>query len=127
MVEAEAYGTHYDQIRITVDRTTGDVVAKSALLAPTTHAGIAPDPALARLVEGYAERVAPLGDRVVGNVEHEPDSDGLGQLAADAQRAFASDVAFVNPGNTRRPGLEAGPSPTPSCSSCTPTSIRCFA
>jgi 2',3'-cyclic-nucleotide 2'-phosphodiesterase (5'-nucleotidase family) len=110
MVEAEAYGTHYDQIRITVDRTTGDFLAKSALLAPTTHAGIAPDPSLARLVEGYAERVAPLGDRVVGNVEHELDSDGLGQLAADAQRAFASaDVAFVNPGNTRRPGLEAGP------------------
>jgi 5'-nucleotidase len=110
VVEAEAYGTHYDQVTITVDRTTGDVVAKSALLAPTTHAGIAPDPALARLVEGYAERVAPVGDRVVGSVEHELDSDGLGQLAADAQRAFAgTDVAFVNPGNTRQPGLEAGP------------------
>jgi 5'-nucleotidase len=110
VVEAEAYGTHYDQVRITVDRTTGDVVAKSALVAPTTHAGVAPDPALTRLVEDYAERVAPLGDRVVGNVEHELDSDGLGQLAADAQRAFAgADVAFVNPGNTRRPGLEAGP------------------
>jgi 5'-nucleotidase len=110
VVEAEAYGTHYDQVRITVDRTSGDVVAKSALLAPTTHAGIAPDRALARLVQGYAERVAPLGDRVVGQVEHELDSDGLGQLAADAQRAFAgADVAFVNPGNTRRPGLDAGP------------------
>jgi 5'-nucleotidase len=110
VVEAESYGTHYDQVRMTVDRTTGDVVAKSALLAPTTHADVAPDPALARLVEGYAERVAPLGDRVVGNVEHELDSDGLGQLAADAQRAFAgADVAFVNPGNTRQPGLEAGP------------------
>jgi 5'-nucleotidase len=110
VVEAESYGTHYDQVRITVDRTTGDIVAKSALLAPATHAGIAPDPALARMVQGYAERVAPLGDRVVGNVEHELDSDGLGQLAADAQRAFAgADVAFVNPGNTRQPGLEAGP------------------
>ena len=110
VVEAESYGTHYDQVRITVDRTTGDVVAKSALLAPATHAGIAPDPALARMVEDYAERVAPLGDRVVGNVERELDSAGLGTLAADAQRAFAgADVAFVNPGNTRRPGLEAGP------------------
>jgi 5'-nucleotidase len=110
VVEAESYGTHYDQVRITVDRTTGDIVAKSALLAPATHAGIAPDPALARMVQGYAERVAPLGDRVVGNVEDELDSDGLGQLAADAQRAFAgADVAFVNPGNTRQPGLAAGP------------------
>jgi 5'-nucleotidase len=110
VVEAEAYGTHYDQVRVTVDRTTGDVVAKSALLAPASHAGIAPDPALARMVEGYAERVAPLGDRVVGNVGQQLDPDGLGTLAADAQRAFAgADVAFVNPGNTRRPGLEAGP------------------
>jgi 5'-nucleotidase len=103
VVEAESYGTHYDRVTITIDRTT-------AVLAPTTHAGVAPDPALARLVQGYAERVAPLGDRVVGKLEHEVDSDGLGQLVADAQRAFAgADVAFVNPGNTRRPGLEAGP------------------
>ena len=110
VVEAESYGTHYDRVTITIDRTTDDVVAKSAVLAPTTHAGVAPDPALARLVQGYAERVAPLGDRVVGKLEHEVDSDGLGQLVADAQRAFAgADVAFVNPGNTRRPGLEAGP------------------
>jgi 5'-nucleotidase len=110
VVEAESYGTHYDQISLTVDRTTGDVVAKTALLAPATHAGTAPDPALERLVQGYAERVAPIGDRVVGNVDHELDSDALGQLAADAQRAFAgADVAFVNPGNTRAPGLHAGP------------------
>jgi 5'-nucleotidase len=110
VVEADSYGTHYDQVKITVDRTTGDVVAKSALLEPTSHAGIAPDPALARMVEGYAERVAPLGDRFVGNVEPEVDSDGLGRLVAEAQRAFArADVAFVNPGNTRRPGLDAGP------------------
>ena len=110
VVEAESYGTHYDRVTITIDRTTDDVVAKSAVLAPTTHAGVAPDPALARLVQGYAVRVAPLGDRVVGKLEHEVDSDGLGQLVADAQRAFAgADVAFVNPGNTRRPGLEAGP------------------
>jgi 5'-nucleotidase len=110
VVEAESYGTQYDRVTITIDRTTDDVVAKSAVLAPTTHAGVAPDPALARLVQGYAERVAPLGDRVVGKLEHEVDSDGLGQLVADAQRAFAgADVAFVNPGNTRKPGLEAGP------------------
>jgi 5'-nucleotidase len=110
VVEAESYGTHYDRVTISVDRTSGDVVAKSGLLAPTTHAGVAPDPALARLVQSYAERVAPLGDRVVGQVEQAIDSDGLGRLAADAQRSFAeADVAFVNPGNTRRPGLEAGP------------------
>ena len=85
------------------------MIAKSADLAATTHAGTAPDPELASLVASYATRVAPLGDRVVGHLDEELDSDGLGELAADAQRAFAgADVAFVNGGNTRRPGLDAG-------------------
>jgi 5'-nucleotidase len=110
VVESEAYGTGYDQVTMTVDRTTGEVVAKSAVLAPTSHAGIAPDPALARFVETYVRRVAPIGDRVVGHLDRPLDSDGLGLLAAEAQRAFAgADVAFVNEGNTRKPGLDVGP------------------
>ena len=109
VVESFPYGTGYDRVRITVDRVTGDVIAKSADLAATTHAGTAPDPELASLVASYATRVAPIGDRVVGQLDEELDSDGLGELAADAQRAFAgADVAIVNGGNTRRPGLDAG-------------------
>jgi 2',3'-cyclic-nucleotide 2'-phosphodiesterase (5'-nucleotidase family) len=54
--------------------------------------------------------VAPIGDRVVGHLDRPLDSDGLGLLAAEAQRAFAgADVAFVNEGNTRKPGLDVGP------------------
>jgi 5'-nucleotidase len=109
VVESFAYGMGYARVRITVDRLTGDVIARSAELAATTHAGTAPDPELASLVASYATRVAPLGERVVGQLDEELDSDGLGELAADAQRAFAgADVAFVNGGNTRRPGLYAG-------------------
>ena len=110
VVESEAYGTGYDRVSMTVDRATGDVVAKSAVLAPTSHAGIAPDPGLQRFVESYVQRVAPIADRVVGHLDQPLGADGLGQLAADAQRAFAgTDVAFVNEGNTRSPGLDAGP------------------
>jgi 5'-nucleotidase len=110
VVESFPYGTGYDRVRISVDRVTGEVVEKTAALATTTHAGTAPDPQLAALVEGYASRVAPLAEQVVGELGDELDSDGLGELAADAQRAFArADVAFVNGGNTRRPGLDAGP------------------
>lgn len=110
VVESEAYGTGYERVSITVDRASGDIVGKSATLVATTHAGTAPDPGLAQLVAGYAEQVAPLGDQVVGELAAPLDADGLSQLAADAQRAFAgADVAFVNPGNTRRPGLPAGP------------------
>ena len=109
VVESLAYGTGYDRIRIGVDRVTGDVVYKSARLPATTHAGVTPDSELAGLVAGYAEQVAPMADRVVGILEDDLDSDQLTQLAADAQRSFAgADVAFVNPGNTRRPELEAG-------------------
>jgi 5'-nucleotidase len=109
VVESLAYGTGYDRVRIGVDRVTGEIVRKSAQLPATTHAGVAPDPQLAQLVTGYAERVAPIGDRVVGFLERDLDSDELTRMAADAQRSFAqADVAFVNPGNTRRPGMDAG-------------------
>ena len=115
----------YDRVRIGVDRVTGDIVRKSAQLPATTHAGVAPDPQLARLVAGYAERVAPIGDRVVGFLDQDLDSDELTRMAADAQRSFAeADVAFVNPGNTRRPVWTRARSPTPRPSWCTPTSIR---
>jgi 5'-nucleotidase len=110
VVESEAYGTGFDQVKMTVDRLSGDVVAKSAFLAPTAHTGLASDPDLARFVAAYSERVAPIANQVVGHLDRPVDSDGLGRLAADAQRAHAgADVAFVNPGNTRRPGLDAGP------------------
>jgi 5'-nucleotidase len=110
VVESEAYGTGYERVRMTVDRTTGDVVAGSARLATTDHAGTTPDEAMARFVAGYAEHVAPIGNRVVGHLDRPLDSDDLGRLAADAQRELAeADVAFVNAGNTRRPGLDAGP------------------
>jgi 5'-nucleotidase len=109
VVESLAYGTGYDRVTITVDRVTGEVVRKSGELATTVHVGISPDPDLAALVAEYAERVAPIGDRVVGELEGALDSDELGELVADAQRAYAgADVAFVNQGNTRRPGMDAG-------------------
>jgi 5'-nucleotidase len=109
VVESFAYGTGYDRVSIGVDRVTGDVVSKSAELAATTHAGTAPDPELASHVAEYASRVAPLGERVVGELDEQLDSDELGELVADAQRAYAgADVAFVNGGNTRRPGMDAG-------------------
>src|SRR5829696_1165351 len=44
VVEALSYGVAFDRVRITVDRATGDVVARSALVMPTRHAGIKPDP-----------------------------------------------------------------------------------
>jgi 5'-nucleotidase len=110
VIEALSYGVAFDRVRLTVDRRSGDVVEAAGRVLPTRHEGIEPDPELAELVETYAERVAPIGDRVVGNLPHDLDKNELDQTAVDAQRAFAgADIAVMNPGNTRRPGLEAGP------------------
>jgi 5'-nucleotidase len=110
VIQAFSYGVAFDRVRLTVDRRNGDVVEAAGRVLPTLHAGIEPDPEVAALVETYAERVAPLGDRVVGHLPQDLDKPALDQLAADAQRAFAgADIAIMNPGNTRRPELEAGP------------------
>jgi 2',3'-cyclic-nucleotide 2'-phosphodiesterase (5'-nucleotidase family) len=96
-------------VKITVDRATDDVVQKSAVIAPTPHAGIKPDPDLLTLVESYRKRVAPLANRVVGYAAHELDNEAVDRIAVDAQRAFAgADIAFLNPGNTRS-DIDAGP------------------
>src|SRR5829696_3185260 len=109
VVEALSYGVAFDRVQITVDRGTGDVVSKSALVVPTPHADIEPDPGLLRLVESYRRRVAPLANRVVGYADHDLDNEEVDRVAADAQRAFAgADVAFLDSGNTRS-DIDAGP------------------
>jgi 5'-nucleotidase len=109
IVNALAYGAAFDRVRITVDRLTGDAVQSSGDVLRTSHAGSAPDPDLAQLVEEYARRVAPLADRVVGRAGRYLDHEAVDALAVDAQRAFAAaDIAFLNPGNTRA-DLDRGP------------------
>jgi 5'-nucleotidase len=109
VVEALSYGVAFDRVNITVDRATGDVVSKSALVMPTRHAGIKPDPDLLTLVESYRKRVAPLAHRVIGYTDHELDNEAVDRVAVDAQRAFTgADIAFLNPGNTRS-DIDAGP------------------
>jgi 5'-nucleotidase len=108
VVEALSYGVAFDRVNITVDRATGDVVSKSAIVMPTRHAGIKPDPDLLTLVESYRKRVAPLANRVIGYTDHRLDNEAVDRLAVDAQRAFTgADVAFLNPGNTRA-DIDAG-------------------
>ena len=71
------------------------------------------------------ERLRPLAERVVGRTA-EPLSaaDGLGRLAAEAQRAFAkADLALVDAGSFRARSTPAR-SPTPSCSRRRPTTTR---
>jgi 5'-nucleotidase len=108
VVEALSYGVAFDRVNLEVDRRTGDVIRAAGRVLPTRHAGIEPDPELADLVERYAERVAPLADRVVGHAPRDIDHGEVDAIAVEAQRAFAgADLAFLNPGNTRS-DLERG-------------------
>jgi 5'-nucleotidase len=109
VVEALSYGVAFDRVNITVDRTTGDVVSKSALVMPTRHEGIEPDSDLLTLVESYRKRLAPLANRVIGYTDRRLDTEAVDRVAVDAQRAFTgADIAFLNPGNTRS-DIDAGP------------------
>jgi len=85
------------------------VVSKSALVVPTRHEGVKPDPGLVTLVDSYKRKVAPLANRVIGNAAHDLDKAAVDRIAVDAQREFAgADVAFLDSGNTRS-DIEAGP------------------
>jgi 5'-nucleotidase len=111
VVEALSYGVAYDRVDMSVDRASGDVVEKGASVPATSHDGVAPDPATAALVRGYADRVAPLARRVVGATDTPlTRANGqLGALAAAAQRELTgADIALVNPGSMRA-DLDPGP------------------
>jgi 5'-nucleotidase len=111
VVEALSYGIAYDQVDMTVDLATGDVVEKSADVPSTAHSGVEPDADTAAHVAAHVDRVAPLAKRVLGRstVPLTRANGDLGQLAADAQLAFAdADVAVVN-GGSLRADLAAGP------------------
>ena len=111
VIEALSYGVAYDLVDITVDRRTGDVVAKSGRVAGTGHDTAAPDQALAAFVEGYRARLAPVADRVLGSADTPlTREDGrLGRLVAEGERAFArADAAVASP-VALRADLDAGP------------------
>jgi 5'-nucleotidase len=120
VTQAFSYSTAYARIDLEIDRTTGDVTAKSAAVQTTwadEGPGRTPDPDAAKLQAAADARVAPLVNRIVGtaavampNAPNAAGESALGDLIADAQRAAVPDaqVAFMNPGGIRA-DLAAGP------------------
>jgi 5'-nucleotidase len=110
IVEALSYGIAYDLVDLTIDRRTGDVVAKTGGVPPTLH-DVPGDARVAQLVERYRTRVAPLATKVLAESAHGLTRAGgeLGALAADAERDFAgADAAVVAAGALR---ADIGPGP----------------
>jgi 5'-nucleotidase len=110
VVEALSYGIAYDLVDLTIDRRTGDVVAKSGSVPPTPHE-LAGDPGVAELVERYRTRVAPLATKVLGHAEAGLTRVGgeLGRLAAEAERQFAGTDAAVVSAGALRADIAPGP------------------
>lgn len=112
VTQAFSASTAYDDIDLTIDPVTKDVVTKSAKIVTTfadVAPGNAPDPAAVALTSAAEARVAPLTTQVVGFAPASLTRDGgasgeesLGDVIADSQNlAEGTQFAFMNPGGIR--------------------------
>lgn len=112
VVQAFSASTAYDDIDVTIDSGTQDVVAASARVLTTwadQGPGLTPDPTVASLVSQAEAKVAPLISQVIGTAsiainrtENSAGESLLGNLIADAQlAATGTQAAFMNPGGIR--------------------------
>lgn len=116
VTQAHSGGRAFADIDLVIDRKTGDVVAKTAEIVPTTIGVYQPNRVIKRIVDRAVALVAPIVDAAVGTsadaITRMPSEAGeqeLGNLIADAQRwKQSTDVAFMNPGGIRA-DLDAGP------------------
>lgn len=116
VVQSLPYGTAFDRVRMTIDRSTGHVLAMSATTPRTWSDEVRADPEQVALRDAYREQLGGLGDRVLGTAETTlkrlppgPASGNLGTVAARGQRLMAgADIAFVDGGIMRAP-VDAGP------------------
>jgi 5'-nucleotidase len=107
VVETRSRGVQYAVIDVDVDLAGGGVLRKAATLHTPFADEIAPDPAVAAMVDGWRAQVAPLFDRKVGEAgatleRSRQGESALGNLVADALRtAYGTELAFVNSGGLR--------------------------
>jgi 5'-nucleotidase len=113
VTSAESLGRLITDVDLKVDRTTGDIVEKSARNIIVTH-DVPKDQAEVQLIDHYRPFYTALGDRIVGKVNvpltraaNKAGESALGDVVADAflEGALAVDpktvAAFVNPGSIR--------------------------
>ncbi len=111
---ASSYGRLITDIDLTIDRGTGDVVAKQARNVIVTR-DVPADPAITALIGKYQAVAAPLANRVIGSITTDitrtanaAGESALGDVIADSQLAATAlpgfgeaVVAFMNPGGIR--------------------------
>jgi 5'-nucleotidase len=128
LTSAASYGRLVTDIDLEIDRSTGRVLKKTAVNRIVASEGygelkeqpgyplLERDRAIATLVAGYVDAVAPYANRRIGRsataLSSQQDADGqspAGGMIADAdlyatQRAGAQ-LALLNPGSVRAPGI----------------------
>lgn len=115
VIQAYSYGTAFSDVYLQIDPKTKDIVSKKADIVTTFQEGVTPDPEIKKMVEGYAAKVAPLVNRVIGTTTNSltalQNANGesvIGDLIADSHRnAMKTDFAFMNPGGIRA-DIDAG-------------------
>ncbi len=123
VTSASSFGRVFTDLDITVDRNSGDIVAKSATNKLVTR-DVTPDPTVQAIIDTYKPLAAPLQNAVVGRIAAQitrtslPSGESaLGDFIADSQlfdtRTQGADVAFMNPGGIRADLPSAAPSSTP--------------
>lgn len=116
---ANAFGRMLTDIDVTIDPATRDITSATATnrLVLRDDPAIVADAAVAKIVSGYAEKAAPLANRVIGSVARALPNTRVdracnmpaGELIADAMlEAAKADIAFMNGGGVRSPGFPAG-------------------
>jgi 5'-nucleotidase len=119
VTQARQYGVGFSTIDLTVDRATGQVVAKGArILTPWADAGpgLHPNTRVEKLVAAASKVSAKAESRLVGTTtvkltrtKNASNESVLGNLVADAQRAAAgTEIAFMNTAGIRN-DIDAGP------------------
>jgi 5'-nucleotidase len=121
VTSAASFGRLITDIDLTLDGVTGDVLDIETRNVVVTR-DVTPAPALQALLDAYDTLVAPLRDRVIGEVSGAlaraagtSGESALGDVIADAQLAATrpvglggAEIAFMNPGGIRA-DIDAGP------------------
>jgi 5'-nucleotidase len=134
VVQAWPGGAAFGDIEVIIDRTTGNVVEKTARIVAVradSGCGVAADPEAAALVAALRKKADPALNEIVGaaavNITRSRTAAGesaLGNLIADAQRAATdADIAMTNPGGIRA-DCRAGPLSVGECHAIQPFNNR---
>jgi 5'-nucleotidase len=113
--QAGSSGQYLTDTVLTIDRETGDVVAKQSSNIRVVKANVAKDPAITDLLNKYKAVADPIANRVIGSITEDltrnsnaAGESALGDVIADAMlentapaASGGAVVAFMNPGGIR--------------------------